>query len=241
MLHVALCDDNPAFLSEAAALLHDWPGKPRDLHIDSFSDGDSLLLAHAARPYDIMIVDVVMPGLNGIETAEELRLSDKTTKLVFLTSSPEFAVDSYAVKASNYLLKPVKAQALYACMDELYADIRRNARSIIVRQSTAMLRLVLDSIEFVEAQNKQVRFSMADGQNIYCLDPLYSLEPKLLLSDGFFKCHRSYIVNIHQVDSFTPREIRMRSGEVLPISRTYHKEFETAYFSVMFEKTGDAL
>ena len=75
------------------------------------------------KPFDIILLDVVMPLLNGIEAANELREKDKNVKIVFLTSSPEFAVASYTVKASNYLLKPVEPAKLFACLDELIIEI----------------------------------------------------------------------------------------------------------------------
>lgn len=240
MLRIAVCDDSPVFLEQVTALLNLWAGRPSDLKYECFSDGDALLQAHTAAPFDIILLDVVMPLLNGIDTTKELRGQDNTVRIVFLTSSPEFAVDSYTVKASNYLLKPVDAAALYRCLDELYADIRQKARSIIVQGSNAAYRVELDSIEHIEAQNKHVLFALSDGRTIQSVDPLYSLEGKLLLSDGFFKCHRSYIVNIHQIDTYTAKEIKMRSGCRIPISRTCRKEFEAAYFSAIFGKAGDS-
>ena len=180
-----------------------------------------------------------MPLLNGIDTAKELRQQDKSTKIVFLTSSPEYAVDSYTVKASNYLLKPVSSEALYRCLDELYGEFRQNTRSINVRSSSSVHRVELNSIEYIEAQNKHIVFALSDGTTIESIQPLYSFEDKLLLSDGFYKCHRSYIVNLYQVNTYTAKEIRMRSGNCIPISRTYHKDFEQTYFSAIFNKAGD--
>lgn len=239
MLRIAVCDDCPDFLEQVTALLNLWPDKPGTLNCECFSDGDALLRAHTETPFDIILLDVIMPLLNGIDTAKELRMQDKSVKIVFLTSSPEFAVDSYTVKANNYLLKPVDAPALYRCLDELYADIRQKARCIIVQSSSAAYRVELDSIEHIEAQNKHILFALSDGRTIESINPLYSLEGKLLLSDGFFKCHRSYIVNLYQIDTYTAKEIKMRSGCRIPISRTCHKEFEEAYFSAIFGRVGD--
>lgn len=239
MLRIAVCDDSPDFLEQVTSLLNRWPDKPSGLKYECFSDGDALLHAHTETPFDIILLDVVMPLLNGIDTARELRGQDKSVKIVFLTSSPEFAVDSYTVKANNYLLKPVDASALYLCLDELYADIRQKARSIVVQSSHAAYRVELDSIEHIEAQNKHVLFALSDGRTIESIEPLYSLEGKLLLSDGFFKCHRSYMVNLYQIDTYTAKEIKMRSGCRIPISRTCHKEFEAAYFAAIFGKAGD--
>ena len=91
----------------------------------------------------------------------------------------------------------------------------------------------------MEAQNKKVLFFLVDGRVIEANEPLYVFEDILNLNDGFYKCSRSYIVNIHHIDMYTAKEIRMRSGAIIPVSRGYHKDFEAAYFSVLFGKAGE--
>jgi len=239
MFRIAVCDDMLPFLQSARDCLLQWPGRPEDLAVDIFEDADALINAHAANPYAVILLDVVMPLLGGIEAAGEIRQQDKTVKIVFLTSSPEFAVDSYRVKANDYLLKPLEAGNLYRCLDELLEDIRRNTKRVIVRGRNAVHQVELHNIEFIESDNKYIHFFLTDGITITSATPLYSYEDKLLLSDGFFKCSRSYIVNMFQIDFFTPKEIHMRSGCRIPISRSCRKEFEAAYFSALFERTGD--
>ncbi len=236
MLKIAICDDCPDFLSQAETKINQWQNKPQGLVIGCFSDGDALIAAHTASPFDIILLDAVMPLINGIETAREIRKLDNRVKIIFLTSSPEFAVESYTVKANNYLLKPIDANALYRSLDDLMAELRQASRSIMIRSVYAVHRVELASIEYIEAQNKRVLFALTGGKTIEAIDPLYTYESKLLLSDGFFKCHRSYIVNIHQIDTYTQREIKTRSGWCIPISRGYHKDFEEAYFSTLFGK-----
>lgn len=235
MLRIAICDDCPSFLAQAESEINQWQNKPQGLMIGCFTDGDALIAAHTASPFDIILLDAVMPLINGIETAREIRKLDNRVKIVFLTSSPEFAVESYTVKANNYLLKPIDATALYRSLDELVAELRQASRSIIVRSVNAVHRVEHVNIEYIEAQNKRVIFALTGGKTIEAIDPLYTYESKLLLTDGFFKCHRSYIVNIHQIDTYIQREIKTLSGRFVPISRSYQKEFEEAYFSILFE------
>lgn len=239
MLRIAICDDMPEFLQKAEPVISKWPRKPTDLAVQTFSDADALIAAHGQHPFDIIFLDVVMPLLGGIAAAKEIRQQDKAVKIVFLTSSPEFAVDSYAVKASNYLLKPLDAGKLYACLDELAEDIRQSTKYILIRDRHAVHRVTLQEIEFLESDNKCIHFSLTSGKTLTSTEPLYQYENKLSLSDGFFKCSRSYIVNIHRIDSFTAKEIRMQSGYRIPISRSFQKDFEAAYFAVLFGKAGE--
>lgn len=239
MLKIAICDDNITFLTQIRISLEQWNRHSEPMLISTFSDGDSLIHAHSAAPFDIIFLDVVMPLLNGISTAWEIRETDKVVKIVFLTSSPEYAVDSYRVKASNYLLKPVSRDALLRCMDELFQELRKQTRSLAIKTTGAVHQVDIDSIEYMEAQNKKVLFVLTDGRTITSVDPLYIFEQKLTADDGFFKCSRSYIVNIHRIATYTQKEVRMRSGARIPISRSCQREFEAAYFAAIFGKAGD--
>lgn len=238
-MRVAVCDDGLDFLAHAKALLAAWHPPVDTLITEFFEDGDALIQAHASAPFDIILLDVVMPLLNGIEAAREIRQHDKSVRIVFLTSSPEFAVDSYSVKASNYLLKPLDAEKLYRCLDEIAEELQQNARSITVKGVNVVQRVELSRIEYVEAQNKHVLFFLTDGKTVLSTEPFYVYEQSLFLEGGFFKCHRSYLVNIHKIQTFTPKEITMNSGARIPISRGCHKEFESAYFATLFGKAGD--
>ena len=96
----------------------------------------------------------------------------------------------------------------------------------------------MSEIEFVESQGKLISFNLAGGEIIKSHEPLYSFEDKLSINDGFYKCHRSYIVNINAVKSYTAKEIVMQSGAHIPISRNCHKDFDAVYFSTIFGEVG---
>ena len=237
-MRIALCDDEPEQLKQMRSLILGWDECPGDLAVSCYENGDALLRAHNAAPFDIVFLDVIMPLLNGMETAKELRQSDKSVKLVFLTSSPDYAVDAFGVKASNYLLKPLDPEKLYQCLRELSQELEASVRRICIRSPHTLHRIAMADIEYVESQNKRILFVLANGQTILSGEPLYTFEDKLTLEDGFFKCSRSFIVNIHRIDTFTAKEIRTRSGARISISRSLHREFEQAYFSVLFGNSG---
>lgn len=239
MFRIAICDDNSNFVCQLENLINLWPSRPANTLCRCFFNGDDLAAAHSVSPFDIILLDIVMPLSSGIEVAREIRQTDKTVKIVFLTSSPEFAVESYTVKANNYLLKPVNVQALYSCLDEFIQDITFSPHSIIVRGTHSVQKIPLVNIEYVEAQNKHIMFNLHDGSAVRTSEPLHIHESKLTIADGFFKCHRSYIVNINLIDTYTSKEITMQSGCRIPISRSCQKEFESAYFSVIFGEAGE--
>ena len=241
MIRIGICDDSSAFLHQTKFMIDHWDNRPQDIITELFEDGDALILAHSQNPFDIILLDIVMPMLNGIDAAKELREKDKNVKIVFLTSSAEFALDSYTVKASNYLLKPLEPAQFFTCLDELIFDIKSVSKCIIVKGLDAVYRIPLSNIEHVESQSKHIIFYTSDNKTIESTDPLYTYENILLFEDGFFKCHRSYIINIHRVDSFSQSEVIMQSGCRIPISRSHQKSFEDIYFHIIFEKAGDNL
>lgn len=234
MLRIAICDDMPEFLEQTRALAACWPRRPDDMSIATFTDGDALVEAHSANPFDIIFLDVVMPLVGGIDTAAEIRRQDSSVKIVFLTFSKEFAYESYAVKADNYLLKPIDGDTLHACLSECYDSILKDEKYITLRCTTGVHRVKLHSIEYIEAQGKLVLFNLTDGTVIEAVEPFYIYESKLFLNDGFFKCHRSYLVNLYKISTYTQNEVTMRSGCRIPISRSLHKQFKEAYFALLF-------
>lgn len=185
MLRIAVCDDMPDFLDQIQQCILRWPDGPDRVSVDTFTDADTLITSHSRTPFDIILLDVVMPLLSGIDAAKEIRQQDKSVKIVFLTSSPEFAVDSYRVKASNYLLKPLDAKKLYRCLEELSEDILQNAKRILVKGRYGFHRIALQDIEFVESDNKYIHFFLVNKTTLTSSDPLYAYEHKLLLADGF--------------------------------------------------------
>ena len=239
-MRIAVCDDDLAFLARISSLVESWAaGRGLAATVDRFPDGESLIGAHARAAFDIILLDVVMPELDGIEAARRIRTADREVKLVFLTSSSEFAVDSSAVKASNYLLKPADPAALERCLDELADEVMAADRRIMVRGAYEVHSIRPGDIEFVEACGKHVEITLSDGRRIVSVDPLYACEDRLFFSDGFYKCHRSYIVNINHVGTYAPDAVTMRGGARIPIARGCRAEFKEAYFSVLFGKAGD--
>ena len=135
MIHIAICDDSKQERQILAALFKRYQelhATPLQIHI--FQNGFSLLDAiDQGKRFDITILDILMPGENGIEIARNIRASGADTEIIFLTSSPEYAVDSYEVKAQNYLLKPVTEEKFFASIDSILAELdEKDTASFII-------------------------------------------------------------------------------------------------------------
>lgn len=235
MLKIAVCDDSPIFLESAVGYIKKWSDEtetPTDIH--TYSNGDDLIRSGAVAAPDIVFLDIIMPLLSGMDTARELRQKNTAVKIIFLTSSPEFALESYEVKAQGYLLKPVSYEKMKETLNECAAAYAAEPENIILKTSFGFQKIYLHDIEYAEAQNKKVIFFLKNGGTVGTAEPLRSFEHKLTDANGFFKCHRSYLVYIPNIDRFNSSEIITCSGRKIPIARGYAKPFKEAYFLTMF-------
>lgn len=236
MLRIAVCDDDKIALKDTVSMLDKWAQeKGIEIEICAFENGDNLLDENRLCHMDIIILDIIMPLLNGMDTAKEIRQEDKATHIIFLTSSPEFALESYEVKAKGYLLKPVDYRKLAELLEDCSRDFEREPEHLILKTEFGYQKIYYKEIEYIEAQNKIITFYMRDKKKIKTTETLRSFESKLNNTAGFFKCHRSYIVSILNVDHFNASEITTKSGYRIPIARGYGKAFQEAYFAFMFQ------
>lgn len=238
-MRIAICDGDPVFLEETASLLRTWGDELPGFSVDCFASGKTLVKAHTRLPYDVILLGILMPALDGIEIAREIRALGNEVKIVFAASSPDHAVESYSVKATNYLLKPIDPATLLRCFDEIEEELRTFGRAISFRGVWSAHRASVASIEFIKALGKHVEVNFVDGEVITSNDPLYAFEERLGIADGFYKCHRSHYVNINHIRTYAIDEIIMRSGHRIPVSRNCRAEFKEAYFSVMFGDEAD--
>lgn len=130
MLKIGICDDSKIFLICAEKLIRKWSDERRiPVKIYTFNNGDKLVAANTEERLDIIFLDIIMPLLNGMDAARELRQRDKSVKIIFLTSSPEFALESYEVKAQGYVLKPIVYDKLKELLDDVPNHLQKNQRT----------------------------------------------------------------------------------------------------------------
>lgn len=237
MIRIAVCDDDSECLNSAVQMIEAWSTEQGiSIELYRFDNGDELISKNAAIRMDIIFLDIIMPLLSGIDTAKELRENDKAVKIIFLTSSPEFALQSYEVKAYDYLLKPISYRRVREVLDECSICLNREPKNFVLKTSFGYQKLYFHDIEYAEAQNRKVFLYLRSGKSVEAIEPFYSFEDKLMSDDGFFKCHRSYLVYLPNVGHFDHTSITTKSGRNIPIARGYSKAFHDAYFAVMFQE-----
>lgn len=243
-MRLAICDDDMLEREAITALLETYTnGHPEvefDPARDVYRNGTELLFGLEAsrkqnRPYDSLLLDVLMPGISGIEVAREIRSADEKVEIVFLTSSPEFAVDSYAVRANYYLLKPATEETLYPILDKLLEKLNRHEEALVIRSSQSIYSLPYASIEFLEVNHKILFFHMTGGAVKEVRAKLSDYADLLLTRPEFAQIHRSYIVNLDNMRELTAHEFTTRSGDVLPVARGLAKDVREAFVGRLFK------
>lgn len=187
MLRIAMCDDSPEFMQSTGQLIRKW-SEENNVPVDifTFNDGDALIEKNMSFRMDIIFLDILMPVLNGMDTAKELRQRDTAAKIIFLTSSPEFALESYNIKAQDYLLKPVTYEKIKEALDECVKSLELEPMHLVLKTDTGYQKLYLQDIEYIEAQNKSVLFYLREGRKLAVAESLHSFEDKFAGSASFF-------------------------------------------------------
>lgn len=234
-MKIAICDDEEQFIDAICPLLEQWAEKNSiPLTLYRFTNGDDLITAQQNEGMDLIILDIIMPLLSGMDTARELRNDNQTVPIIFLTSAREFAVDSYEVKAFHYLIKPVDEIKLFHTLDDFLRTITLPKTFFTAQTDKGFCKIVVDDVDYLEAQNKEVLVYLSNGRTLAIREQFSKCEEIFSLENGFFRCHRSYIVNLNNIEQFTKSEISTDQHSSIPISRNRYVAFKETYFNYMF-------
>jgi len=228
MLQIAICDDNIEELSNMVQLLNLYrSSKHLNCEYAVFPNGfDLVSVLGKGKRFDIYCLDVIMPGFSGIDVAKEIRAFDKTAPILFFTSSPDFALESYSVKAINYVLKPISKEKFFYTLDQVLEQLKmeENDDAIIVKSSEGIQRILISNLVSVEVTGRKVLYHLLSGKVIECSDPFFTVCENLLKFERFIKTHRSYIVNMQYVDTIEDCRITLQNLASVPIAQGKAKE-----------------
>lgn len=220
MLRIAMCDDTAEELSRLEKYIKAYQDE-HEIAYDCFACGTELLSRiNTGVFYDLIFLDVVMPVINGIETAREIYSKNKATKIIFLTISPEFAVESYSVSALDYIIKPINRESFDRAMQRFQNSyIEKESEKIIIQEKSRIMQIALHTICYVEVFDHDLIYHLSNGETVKCRQALSEIENVLNKNKGFVKTHRSYIVNMKYAQKAEMNCITMTNGDKLPVAR----------------------
>lgn len=239
MLHIAICDDNIDELSNIVQLINLYrTEKNLNCEYAAFPNGFELMdTLKKGKHFDIFLLDIIMPGFMGIEVAKEVRTFDKTAPIIFFTSSPEFALQSYSVKAINYVLKPISKEKFFITFDELLnqLNIEKKEDVLIVKSTEGIQKILLSTLVYVEVVGRNVYYYLLSGKVVKCLEPFTLVCEKLLKYNYFLKTHRSYLVNMRYIDTIDNKRITLQTSSIVPIAQGKARDIKQQYLTYQME------
>lgn len=237
MIKIAFCDDEMEVLHQMNELLDRYQvERNEDITYAAFQSPFELLteIEKGIRP-DILFRDVVMPGQNGMDVAKEIRQYDTNMKIIFLTSSPEFAVESYTVGAYFYQLKPIWEESFFRLMDSVLSECEKKKKnSLILRSKDGITRIDLQQLEYCEVLGRKLLFHLENGAVLEGAGSLDDLVGQLMQYSNFFRPHRSFLVNMEYIQNISSRSIKMVNDAVIPIPHGKCSEIKNTYMEYAF-------
>ena len=227
-MRIAICDDEKNIRELIAnKVVKQYP----DAEIIFFQSGEELLLVDES--IDILFLDIQMSGIDGMETARELRKKDKSVILIFVTAVEEYVFQAFDVGAFNYIVKPIDdgkfSDVLHRAVDEWSSqninEKEPEVRYVLINNSGVHTKVILDEIVYAEVFNRKVVIHKLDGEIEY-YGKMSDLES--LAGDSFFRPHRAYLINFKYVEKYDATTIYLERGTVLMAKQNY-PEFVKKY------------
>lgn len=234
MFRIAICDDLSEEREKIRLLLktllaaQDIPAE-----FTEYDSGNALLSAWESGNLDVNLIflDICMNGLDGVETAHRLRDTRCGTDIIFLTTTPDFAIEGYEVEAAGYLLKPLEEEKLCQLLERLFG--REDSMMLTLRQGNSVYSIVSSEIVYIESSRNRLTIHTV-RETIPCYGRLDELACRLS-EKKFLRCHQSFLVNMDRIYA-AEDDFHMETGEIVPIRVRERRGIKEAYFRYITEK-----
>lgn len=242
-MNIAICDDNPQCRKTITELVNEYITVNADKHISLsvFTHGEDLLDAVSRKgEFDIYILDIVMPGMNGIELGTILRDKGYDGKIIYLTSSEEYAIESFRAKPFNYITKPAEKSALFSTLDEAFQSLKnKNEKFMIVKTKEGNLKIRYDALLFAEISGRCITYYLRGGKKVQSttLRTTFSEAVQSLLSDNRFTlCGAGRLVNLSHIESVENDAVVFEGNQKLVLGIKIIRELRSAWLDYCFSE-----
>lgn len=236
MIRIAIVEDEDIFARDLETLLTAYSKEKKiDFSCVHFKDASKFLSEYKAD-FDIVFMDIIMPAMNGLKAAAELRKADKNILLVFITNMHQYAIKGYAVDALDYIIKPLSPLAVNTVMDKAVSKISAETeQTVTIKTKGGIRRTYLSAIRYVEVSRHSMTFHTSNGK-IDSWGSINAVE-KILPADKFARCNNCYLVSLSHVRSVEGDDVII-ADDRLKIARTRKKEFLASLARFLGEKGG---
>lgn len=226
MYRLAICDDERADVVYLQSFLEKWAENTRTaLKIECYPSAETFLFQYEEdRAFDLLLLDIEMGEMSGVELARKIRRKDRAVQIIFITGYMEYIAEGYDVEALHYLLKPVTAEKLYAVLDRAAERLKAKEKALCLVLLGTVVRIPFHEIRYLEVQRNYVTVF---GEEAYTVKKTLS-ELEEELDESFCRTGRSYIVNLRFVKKITRTQVILRDGKELPLSRNFYEKINRA-------------
>ena len=229
-MRIAICEDEKVVLDFESSLVTQWAaGCGCPLQLDTYISAEQFLFESEDKaPYDLLIFDIQMKNMNGMELAKKLRARGSDAVIIFITGVPDYAIEGYEVGAVRYILKPVKEEVLKGLLDSVWADRQKKIEDyFVLGQGSDLEKISFDKIIYIEARGHYVFLKGLDFEREWKAG--FTETAEAFEGKGFFCLRRGLLVNLSHVSKITRTECMLDNGEFLPVARGVYKDLNEAF------------
>lgn len=228
MLHIAICDDEEKEIAYLRHAIETWAEKEHILiNIEAYTSAESFLFQYEeCKDYQILLLDVEMSGMSGIDLAKKIRQKQDHVEIIFITSHFEFISEGYEVDALHYLVKPVKASKMEEVLLKAKGKTEAGEPAIVIHYEGEAVKLYEKEILYLESLSHYV--------TIYTKDREYKIKANIStfaqeLSENFYQTHRSYLVSLKHIVRISRDCVTLDNGAQVPLARGKYDQINRAY------------
>ena len=227
MITAAIVDDDPNIRETLqAALIKDTQKRRIPVQLSVCASGSEFLTLPKEK-WDLVLMDVEMPGQNGIETARQLRRVNERATIIFITNYIQYALEGYEVQAFRYLLKPIDAaqfeQVVGTALDEIH---HRQTAYLQLKGRSEIIRLAIDELIYAETERGHLLLH-TPAKVLECYSTMEKLEQELK-QEAVFRCHSSFLVALEAVRQIEKQDVVLKDGTRVPVSKNRKKGMKQA-------------
>lgn len=227
IIKIAICDDDASQREYLAKTVAEWVKKNHHLtEVRQYADAKSFLFDYSEdKGFDILLLDIEMPEMNGIELAKTVRSENSTVQIVFITGFYEYFSDGFDVSALHYLIKPADERKLFTVLDKAVDNLAYRQRSVLLVTADGEVKVSLADILYIESENVYIIVHTVHGDYRTRMALIKFMEQ---LDETFFKVHRSFVVGLRYIKKISRTEVIVTNGASIPISRGLYDEVHAA-------------
>ncbi len=231
-MKIAICEDD----QKSAVKLHgdirhyfEEHAKNQPVEISLFYSGEELLACKHYDTFDAYFLDIYMLDIDGLTVARKIRLTNTAAQVVFCTSSPDFAIDGYSVRALSYLLKPYTPESLSQTLQTLLDVSKPTKRRLVLQNGRNATSIYFDEIVYVESEGHSLRLHLFGQEPVVIREKLGTILQELATDQRFLRCHQSYVVNMDYIKTVRDKCFILYNGLLIPVKAKQATQFINSF------------